>query len=183
MSNTIETEKLDEWCFPELNKLNFHEKNDDLSLQLLENKKVNQELQNLKEEYEKKIESINRIIEKLQDPSLIFDNDLIELLEDIIKSSVKKIIFRELQSDPGLIRNIITELTSLVSDEKSVVTVYVSEQDNQRLFAEKNKSRKTKTAPVVMVSSDLNEGDVIVKSNFKEIRAILNDRINQILEK
>ena len=135
------------------------------------------ELENIKNEYKQKIELMTNIVTKLEEPLARLDDELIELMQEIIKKSVKKIILKEIKSDSKLISKMIKELTALIRNQNGLITVYLSEADYKRLKGEKNK----KTSFLFIVDPSLMEGDIIVKSNHAEVRAILNNRINQLL--
>jgi flagellar biosynthesis/type III secretory pathway protein FliH len=134
------------------------------------------EIENIKTEYHEKIGVINTIIEKLKYPMSIIDDQLIEMVIDIIKKVVMKIIHKEIQGDPSIINNMIKELTSIVNAKDGMVSIYLSQDDYQHLTKTEGMQEKT-----VSVDNTLKKGDIIVKSNFSEVRALMNERIDHLL--
>ena len=134
------------------------------------------EIEAVKAEYQKKFTLINNLLTKLESPLSVLDNELIELLHYIIKKSVKNIIYKEIKTDAKLVNRIIKEMIELVEAQNGVVNVFLSEADYKRL----NNSEATPSV-LFKINPKLAEGDVIVKSNMTEVRAVLNDRINQLL--
>ena len=131
----------------------------------------------LKVSYEKKLLTVNRLITKLNDTVSIMDNELYEIIQDIIQKTVKKIISREIASDPKLIRKMIAELKAVVADQNGLVNVFISEADYKRINEENKEA-----ALAVSVQEDLAEGDIVIKCNSTEIRALLEERIEHLLQ-
>ncbi len=179
-----------EWSFPDLElfiKTDFealYEENTNNSdgKITLENEKEDKldnlikENEVLKRDYQEKIALVDTVLTKLKNPISQPDKDMMELMQNVIKMAVKKIIYKEIKSDPKLVNKIIDELTALVDSHDGMVYVMVSEIDYNRLLPDYDKSKH-----ILKVNPMLKEGDVIIKSNFSEIQAVLNDRINQVL--
>lgn len=176
--------ELNEWIFPHVqievkqeepqqNVMTEEQKNAMMEEHLLP---LKLELQAIKVEYEHKINLLNDIQVKLGNALAIFDNELIDLIQDIIKKSVKKIIYKEIKADAKLIVKIINELKSTISSQNGIINVNLSEVDYERL-----KDDNSTQGTVINADSLLQEGDVVIKSNFTEIRSILNNRIDKML--
>lgn len=134
------------------------------------------EVEKLKNEYEGKIQLLNAVLSRLENPLASLDTEVVEMLRLIIKKTVKKLIFKELKTDKNLMNKIIKELEELIQAQSGVITILLSETDFNRLNLKEKSSSK-----VFKINSNLNEGDVIINSNCGEIRAILNERINQLI--
>lgn len=138
------------------------------------------EIENLKLEYERKLAYLNTLIKKLETPLSIFDDEFIGLMEEIIKKAVKKIICKDLATDQGIMLNIIAELKSAIQAQDGIIHIYLSEIDYQNLLKDAcvvDDSGST----IIKMDAALSQGDIIIKSNFSEVRAILTERIDQIL--
>lgn len=134
------------------------------------------EAEKLKYEYHKRLDLLNKLITKLDNPMAILDKEMQTLLQYVIKAAVKKLIYKEIESDPELLTRVIDEVSGLIQEKDGMLTVFLSELDYSRIVAEHDQPTRA-----LRVNSTLREGDVIVKSNFSEIRAVLDERINQIL--
>lgn len=134
-------------------------------------------IESIKKEYNQKIESVNRLLDELESPLSVFDNEIIDLIQFMIKKITKRIIYKEISADPEIIMNMINDLKQLLkSSADTIAEVYLSEEDFRKLDHQNNN-------PQLVIAKDdtLDEGDVIIKSNLNEIRAILTERIEQIL--
>lgn len=168
-----------EWIFPDFKDTAFTDCNEDEKSEIeIKLRKMQDEVDELKLEYQSKLQVVNSIIEKCKQPLLEIDADLIDLVNFLINKTVRKIIHKEIQSDPKIIKKIIKELCDLMQNKNGVMTVFVSEKDFNKMHGE-----DLELIPSIFIKSSdkLNEGDVIVKSNFCEIRAILNERINKLI--
>jgi flagellar biosynthesis/type III secretory pathway protein FliH len=134
------------------------------------------DLENLKKEYEKKLNIVNNLVQKFETPLLNMDQETVELIQYIIKKAAKNIIYKELTADTKLIKKIVKEIHELINARNGMVTAFLSEVDYNRL----NETEESQSL-IYKIDPSLTEGDVVLKSNHSEIRAILNDRINQIL--
>lgn len=185
--------QLNEWTFPDVClETKTNDEQNELYLdtqnkkQIEQNKEITEanlaiialknELQETKIEYAKKMNLLNDIHNQLENALSILDNELIDLIQDIIKKSVKKIIYKEIKSDSKLLLKIISELKSSINAQNGLVNVSVSAVDYERL-----KDENSNPMMIVSENSLLKEGDIIIKSNFTEIRSILNDRIDKML--
>lgn len=130
----------------------------------------------LQDELAKKIQLFSTVLDKLQQPLFILNEQLIELIEDVIKRITKKIIQKEIGEQKELLIQCINELMACIKQTDGIVNVSISENDFQLI---KNESEvdcaKFKIEPA------LSSGDFIIKSRFGEIRAILNERIEQLM--
>lgn len=134
------------------------------------------ELEILKSEYEKKLEILNNTINRLEKSVDVFDREIIEAIQLIIKKIVKKIIYKELESDPNLILAMIKELSEFIQPKNSVISIALSAADYKRLDI-----KDPKLAELISVDNSFAEGDIAVKTDFTEVRAKLSDRIDQIM--
>lgn len=134
-----------------------------------------QVLDKLKMDYESRIEMVNNIINQLKAPVSLINEELIELLQDIIKKIVKKIIYKEISTDLTVLPNMINELKSLIDTKNGMTSVFLSEKDYQRLEADKNHPSQ-----LIEIDHTLSSGDIMIKSNYAEVRALLDERIEQI---
>lgn len=133
-------------------------------------------VESLRTEYQQKIAVLNKLLAKLDKPMAILDKEMLELMQFAIKNAVKKIIYKEVKSDPKIINKIIQELSQLIETQGGILSIYLSQNDYQRLMEnEAQPNMQLKINPI------LHDGDVILKSNFTEIRAIINERIDQVL--
>jgi flagellar biosynthesis/type III secretory pathway protein FliH len=137
---------------------------------------LHQEIKALKTDYEEKSAVFKNLFSQLQKTRQNFDNELIALIEDIIKKIVKKIIYKEISVDPGIMNEVINQLTLLIQPTSGIVTVFMSESDYKQLYEADNT-----ISNAVCVDNSLSRGDVILKSNFTELKAILNERLDQII--
>lgn len=142
----------------------------------IEIENLKNQYETLKNEYEVKLQAMSIVVEKLKKPMAMIDEEIVEIINDIIKQSLKKIIYKELNHDPELILNIIEELKTFIQNKNQIVNIYLSETDYRRLDVEKNNLQD-----ILTINAELNEGDVIIKSNSTEIRAILSDMIDKLI--
>lgn len=179
----VKMSTLDMWSFPDLNNAILEQQQNKIFLMEQSNRQMAEQLENLQSEYKKKIETVNQLITKLQNPLLVFDKEITELLEHIIKTAVKKIVIREIKTDHHVIHKMIEGLLTLSHEQKNIVTVYLAETDYEQLQKVQNESLSPENM-TLSIKSDaaLKEGDVVIKSDFSEIRALLVDRINQLME-
>lgn len=133
------------------------------------------ELTRLKSEYEEKISIYNKLSAKLAEITNNLDNDVIQILENIIKSSVKKIILKEISLDNQVISKMIEHLKSMLDHEQEYIAIQVSQSDYTALTQDNNANLSA-----LKVDPSLNSGDVIVKSKFGEVNALIDERINEL---
>jgi len=172
-------EETSDWSFPRVDQLINADYAVDLALEKLKNESIAiaAEAENLKNDYQKKLILLNTMIAKLENPLAILDTETLDWVQYIIKNAVKKIIYKELDVDPKWINKIIHELSGLIQSQNGPVTVYVSEIDYKKI----NTDNASPTINLLKIDDSLIEGDVIVKSQFTEIRAVITERIDQIL--
>lgn len=135
-----------------------------------------QEIEQIRQNYEEKVQVINNLLNKLKNPASIIDEELVELIQDIVKKISKRIILKEIVTDPMLFSQMINELRTLIDSKSGMITVYLSAQDYHRLDTDKNHA-----AGLANIDNNLNEGDIVIKSNFAEVRALLDERIDQLI--
>ena len=175
----------DSWSFPcvEVVEKETHSSQDETVTKQRENEFIAQqialtnELEILKCEYSEKLNLVNQILTKFENPMLVFDAELAQILQDIIKKIVKNIIHKEIKKTPNLLNGMIEEIEKLIHQENGLVTVSLSETDYKR-FVFDNKLPNAS----IHINSKLRGGDIIVKSNFTEVRAILNARLDRIIK-
>lgn len=135
-----------------------------------------QELEYIKQGIVNQIALFNRMISLVETSLSTINEDFINFLNSIIKIMVKKIILKEIETDPNILKKMISELVELINDQTGLVTVNLSESDFERLKTnELNKLISIKADP------SLHLGDITVKSNFSEVHAILTDRLDTML--
>lgn len=132
-------------------------------------------LNQLKIEYETKVKLINSIFLKISDLGNRFDNEVIELLDDIIRSAVKKIILKEINLDKGILSTMIEDLKSMLDHDQEYLTIHVSPTDYNTLIDRENTNIKS-----LKEDTSLNTGDVIIKSKYGEVKALIDGRINEL---
>jgi hypothetical protein len=138
--------------------------------------KKEDELNLIKLEYEKKLELLNQVTQKLENPLAIINEQMIETVHFIIKKCVRCLIYKEIKSDPKLINRISKEVSELITAEDGMISIQISEADYSRLSDSIDNSKW-----IYKVNPDLSEGDVIVQTKYAEVRAILNTRLNQMI--
>lgn len=139
----------------------------DLELQLEE--KIN--------EYNTKAKILNDILVKLNEPLATLDEQLINILQDMIKKIISKIISKEIQADPELMKKMIEELKALIHEKNGLINVNLSEEDFNRMQSGEEK------IPSILMNKELHSGDVVVQSKETEIRALLAERIDLLMGK
>lgn len=147
-----------------VNKVKTYQKNDALILMEQEIIKQNQALKN--------------ILTRIQEPLVFIDDHIINIFQDVIKKVAMKIIYKEIELDPLLIKKITDDLKLLIHSQNGTINIYLSEEDYKRIpmFAEE-KSQS------VIVDENLKAGDVIIKNKDTEIRALLDERIDLLMGK
>jgi flagellar biosynthesis/type III secretory pathway protein FliH len=148
-----------------------------LSAEVLAHQSAENEIHELKSSYENKLKIVNNLIERIQHSVAVIDTEIINMIQDIINKVSKKIIHREIQTDSDLITKMIDELKAIVPVQNSMINVCLSPYDYQQLCDDNQNPLLTMTQ-----YESLAVGDIIIKTNTTEIRAILNDRIDQLLE-
>jgi flagellar biosynthesis/type III secretory pathway protein FliH len=138
---------------------------------------IENEINALKQAYADKLKIANALIERVQASVTLIDNEVVGLLQDILQKVARKILRREIAACPDLIVSMINELKTIVPAETPLVSVLISPQDYQTLCNE-NGEPGIKATP----HESLLVGDIVIRSNTTEIRAILDDRIEKLLE-
>ena len=188
IADIISPDELNEWSFPHLNillqaELGQLESLNNLEQQEVDNKptvqdeneKIMLDLTTEKLQYQEKNQILSNIFQKLDDSLAVFDKELVDMMQDIIKRSVKKIIYKEVKTDAKLIEKMIQELKPLIQSHNGIINVFLSEVDYKRLDINKQDASMS-----VHVNPSLAAGDIIIKSNFSEVRAILSERIDKV---
>ena len=129
----------------------------------------------VKESISCQVDFLNDVLSLLKNPLSILDKEIIELIQYVISKAVKKLIYKELKTDKHLILKIIKELSQIVDAKGGLLNVSLSEEDYHKV------NMKEDGNILFKIDSSLTEGDVILSSNTKEIRATLNERINNVL--
>ncbi len=180
-----ENQELSEWSFPKMetifhsvhpnNEIEQNETEEDNSAADLE-KTAMAEIESIKKDYFRKIAILNHMLSQLEKPLATLDKELIELMQKILKTAIKKIVVKELQIDPDLSKKMIEEICLLIQAQEGVVNVFLSEEDFKKISQD-----FTQVNTVLKVNPSLAEGDIIVKSNMNEINAVLADRVDHLL--
>jgi len=134
------------------------------------------ELQQKEMDLQSKYNLINNILTKMQDPLTFFDDQLIHIIQDIIKKVIIKIIHKEITTDPTLIVKMVDGLKSLINTHDGLINLNLSEEDYKAL---QNISSNTNQS--IHVDKNLTSGDIVIKTNDTEIRALLNERIDLLM--
>lgn len=179
-------EKVNEWAFPDINQIvtfesqqNMLEKKrqaeHDQKLKQLEQRQ--QEMESTKKQYEEKIDFLHKIFSNLQNPLVLIDNEMIEIFDQIIQKIVKKILIKEIKSDPKLLVGMIEELKTMIQQQdNNMLTILLSSEDFKSFKTDtKDKSISVKE------EATLQTGDIIIKSNSAEIRALIDERIEKLM--
>lgn len=186
-SENVYNEEINEWSFPTIESISEEELQENAP-EILDEKQIEHERQLeaikakeneialLKEQYNEKIQLLNQILNKLENISPLIDQELLDLLQEILKKVVKKIIHKEIKSDPKILNKIVEELSLLLQNNTSLLTIDLSETDYKR-FKQDDKN----TSMVIKEDATLSEGDIVLKSHSAEIHSILDDRIEKIL--
>lgn len=156
---------------PESNQIVEEEEQEQNEIEL-----VKQELEKTKSSSAEKILIMNKMIEELKYPISIVEDQVIDVLIDIIKKISFKIIQKEITLDRSIIYNMINDLSSLIHENGGMISVSISKEDYMVLELENNTEENN-----IIVDNSLNKGDIIVKSNHSEIRAILDERIDSLI--
>lgn len=134
------------------------------------------EVEKLKEEYSKKIQLVDVALQKLNNPLRELDKEVIMIIDGLIRKALKKLVYTEIQTNPQTLNKIIDELSKLIIEQGGMVAVQLSEED-YKLFVPSNEQEKMS----VKINPALTAGDIVLKANFTEVRAILEERITQLL--
>lgn len=174
-----------DWAFPEVNRLTKMKGNfpaNAANQTFVEEKKhvcfeqEKKELQNMADAYAMKMEILSNISKKLENPLMLLDDDLVDLIQEMLKKAVSKIINKEIKSDIKLVKSMIEELKASIPAQEGIMTIYLSERDHKRIMTGDEPSENY----VIKANPSLNDGDIIIKSNKAEIKAILSDRIEKL---
>jgi len=141
----------------------------------IENEAKKIELDNLKIEYEQKITILDNILNQLKTPLDTLDDEVIDMINAVIKKSIKNIIYKEIKLDQKILIEIINTLREQIQKNDGMFDVYLSKEDADKLS--KNKDSKFS----LKVDEKLLSGDLIIKSNTAEIRSVISERIDKIL--
>ena len=139
---------------------------------------LNSKLTQLKEDYEHKIRLLNEIILKSQKAFDQLDEEVLMITQDIIKKITKHIIQKQISIEPHLVRVMIDDLSTHIQQTKGgLLNVFLSPTDFQRVDSEGEHP-----GLMVQVDTTLNSGDIIIRSKTAEVRAILEERIELLMQ-
>lgn len=176
----IEENLIDSYQIPDKSSNDKHSITDDQGSHSNKGKYLTEDefnkLNLLRNEYETKIKLINNIFVKVTEISNHLDAEVINILDGIIRSSVKKIILREISFDSKIIADMIDALKSLLDHDQEYLTIHVSPTDYLSLSSDDTDNVKN-----LKEDKSLNSGDIIVKSKYGEVRAIIDERINELI--
>jgi flagellar biosynthesis/type III secretory pathway protein FliH len=133
-----------------------------------------QELVAIKKEYIEKAELLNQTIKKINQAADQLDAEFTQLVEAMIKRIATKIIGREIELDKMLLPKIIEELKGNLHTGNGPVRIYLSATDFAKLEL---------NDPAVQINIDdtLQSGDVVIKTTYNEIYALLSERIDRLM--
>lgn len=140
------------------------------------NKQEKEQLEYMIQEYDRKISLVNDVLSKLKNPISVIDEEVIDLMQDIVKKLAEKIIRKEINTDKALLVSMINELKGMLPSQSPLIKITLSEGDLQKL-SDDIKSWEAS----VNSNPNFKEGDVIIKSEFNEVRAILSERIDNLV--
>ena len=173
-------EKNNGWAFPDINPRHdaLIDENEapDVAVLMQELATLRKDYQALYNEYEQNKQISMAIFERLTQSSKYIEDELIDEIRNIINSICNKLIQRELLQDQQLLVDIIEHLKKSLDNNNGPISIYVCEKDYNTL-----KSVAHPLSDVVKVDKLLNVGDVILQSNVSEIRAVINENINNLL--
>lgn len=183
--NTL-TLDISDWMFPQVDLTDANMKaasaaalsKKEADLNQRENAVAQREAQvnQLKIEYEEKIQIVNQIIAKAETPVAALDDELIELLNTVVKKAVKSIIYKEMKGSTTVLTDMINELSKLLKTNSSMITIQLSADD-----AKKVKSNQLAENTVIKVDEALATGDVVIQSSLGEVHAILDERLDKLI--
>ena len=189
MTETI-VQKTNEWAFPTMEsneqETNFietttiaSEKKESMSISEVQQQQVvnsaqAEQLERLKSEYERKLALLNNVISQVDNSFSNLDDEISVIISNMIKGAIKKIILKEINLEPAIINNMIEELKTITKTNTSLCSIFVSSTDYQLLGLDK-------ASATVKVDNSLSSGDVVIRSNSSEIKAILDERIEKLL--
>jgi flagellar assembly protein FliH len=168
-----------DWIFPDMD--NYKNPDEEytrkLNQALREQVDIKNELEKTKKSYEEKLTVVNELFQLVEDPVGEVSQEVLTLFHDILRKIAKKILLKEIEVDKSRLKVMVEEVRQLVKSQKDMVTVCVSPKDAENFAEEKDKLKFRLT-----VDDTLATGDIMVKSQVSEIRAILSDRIDQLIK-
>lgn len=192
-----------EWIFPEVDMFQEEENefddiisnddiddddeddDDEITISPVANKQNVQEQTQAQESVQEKTTELSRqrdllqaIISKIKEPLAFLDDQIINILQDIIKKMTIKLINREISKEPELVKKIIEDLKSLIHSQNGLMNIYLSEEDYNRL---QSATEAEASGQTILVDKTLTEGDIVISTKDTEVRALLNDRIDLLM--
>lgn len=180
---------VNEWKFPivDINKISeeelteidkkLKEENEKLAILKSDLDKKILETEELKSILKNQIDIFKNAIDKLKAPIANLEPEMTDLMVQIMKKTVKKLVLNEIQIKPEIIASIINSLNEYIVEKDATYSVMLSESDYNKVSQlDEIKSMTIKTDPA------LNAGDIVIKSNHAEIRSILDERIDKFFE-
>lgn len=180
------SEEVNEWFFPKMEVKRESEKLlDEIRKQdqpkppvkSEEQIKLEQDLAELdrqKQACQQQYNLLTSILTKLNEPLAVIDDSLIDLFTDIIKGAIKNIINKEIKANPALLTKMVDDLKELLHDKGGLINLFLSESDAKQ-FQYEGSDLMVKTDP------ELRSGDIVIKSNYAEIRMLLSERLDKML--
>ncbi len=133
------------------------------------------ELAQLKHEYSERINLSNQVLAHLANQVRLIDEEVLGFINDIIRKVALRIIHQELKQDADLLPKMLRSLLDEVPEQKAPITVFISNADKEQL------AEMTADNLIWQTDANLNSGDMIVKTHIAEVRAILSERIDNLL--
>lgn len=121
-------------------------------------------------------EVLNTLTKKMSSIANMIDEEMLELINEIIKKITYKMIGHEVKSDPGLLTTMIQEMKTLLNDQQGVINIFISANDHQLIHDAVHDANE-----VIKIDPALSSGDIIIKSKYTEVRGLLMDRIDQLM--
>lgn len=177
-------DEAESWQFPDVNFLSYaftaedeeEGEEDENEEAFIENANQASALEILKNEYQTKVTFLNEIISRLKAPILNIDQSTIEIMEEIIKKLTMRLIKKELAAEPQQFRTMVDDLNKLISQQNETSQVFVSKADYQNLINNEQNANLN-----LCIDESLTSGDVVIKSKYSELRAILTERVDQLM--
>jgi flagellar biosynthesis/type III secretory pathway protein FliH len=174
------------WDFPELpdpmghlvpnNNMDISSFSDEDEEAEDEKAKLEQELASLKAEYEHKIQLLNNMMHEIKSMGDLFDQEMIQVMQLLIKKICKKIIIKEVTNDADVLCQMIQEVMKDINED-DLVCIFLSEQDFNLI-----KTEQLPFTQYIKIDPQLSVGDMKIRKKTGEIIALLDNRIELVMK-
>jgi flagellar biosynthesis/type III secretory pathway protein FliH len=192
--------KKSSWHFPEINDFDFSDGNHtdtlinpELTKSCLEEKiqQVDTHLAELKlqrlnlatkekqadlarRRFKKQSQVLSQVTKHLLNPLHVLDTKMLGFINELIKKITQKLILQAIAFNPQTFADMIQTLTTELPDAKDIIEIQVSSANFLNL-------RDSGLSALLTENGDLTEGDIIVKTQFGEVQALLSTRLDHLL--